>query len=53
MYSDQYVAIPTSGLSVAVAAELLIPDPPSFAKGMEIIENATNKDSTRNNPESN
>ena len=40
MNSD-YLAIPTSGLSIAVAMELLIPDPVDIAKGVEIIEHAT------------
>jgi hypothetical protein len=53
MNSSHYVAIPTSGLSIAVARELLIPDPPSIAKGVEIIEHGTNEGTTGNDPESN
>lgn len=53
MNLQQYIAIPTSGLSVAVAKELLIPDPPDFARGVEIIENGTKSGTAENNPKSN
>ena len=53
MNSDQYIAIPTSGLSIAVAIELLIPDPVDIAKGVEIIQNATNTRPTTNDSNSN
>ena len=52
MISQQYVAIPTSGLSIAIARELLIPDPIDVAKGVEIIKNAANSGTTSNNIES-
>lgn len=39
--------IAESGLAKAVELELLIPDPPNVAKGMEILENATNDRTTR------
>jgi hypothetical protein len=45
--------IPTSGVSVAVAKELLIPDPIDLAKGVEILENATNTRPTTNDTKSN
>ena len=38
-----------SGLAKAVAQELLVPDPPN---GLEIIENATNQGTTRDDTES-
>ena len=53
MNSQQYIAIPTSGLSIAVAMELLIPDPVDIAKGMEIIQNATNTRPTTDDTKSN
>ena len=52
MNSDYYV-IPTSGLSIAVAMELLVPDPIDIAKGVEIIQNATNTRPTTNDTKSN
>jgi hypothetical protein len=45
--------IEESGLAKAIEMELLIPDPINIAKGVEIIENATNDRTTRNNTESN
>lgn len=39
--------IAESGLAKAVELELLIPDPPNVAKGMEIFENATNDTTIR------
>ena len=45
--------VPTNELSIAVASELLIPDPINIVKGMEIIENATNTSTTRDDTESN
>ena len=39
--------IAESGLAKAVELELLIPDPPNLAKGMEILENATNDRTTK------
>jgi hypothetical protein len=53
MNSQQYIAIPTSGLSIAVEKELLIPDPPDFARGVEIIQNGTKCGTTGHNPKSN
>lgn len=44
--------IAESGLAKAVELELLIPDPPNVAKGMEIFENATNDTTIRYNIES-
>lgn len=44
--------IAESGLAKAVELELLVPDPPNFAKGIEIINNATNKPTTTNNNKS-
>ena len=39
-----------SGLARIVAQEILVPDPPN---GLEIIENATNQGTTRDDTESN
>ena len=44
--------IAESGLAKAVELELLIPDPPNFAKGIEIINNATNQRTTPDDSES-
>jgi hypothetical protein len=52
MNSD-YLAVPTSGLSIAVAMELLVPDPIDIAKGVEIIQNATLTRPTTNDTKSN
>lgn len=41
-----------SGLAKAVEQELLIPDPINFAKGIEIINNATNRRTTKDDNES-
>jgi hypothetical protein len=38
--------IAESGLAKAIEQELLIPDPINFAKGIEIINNATNDRTT-------
>lgn len=43
--------IAESGLAKAVEQELLIPDPINFAKGIEIINNATNDRTANNNNE--
>jgi hypothetical protein len=44
--------IPSSGISVAVQKELLVPDPVNIAKGVEIIQNATNSGPATNDTKS-
>ena len=51
--NSYYLAITTSGLSIAVAMELLVPDPVDIAKGVEIIQNATNTRPTTDDTKSN
>jgi len=43
--------IAESGLAKAIELELLIPDPINIAKGVEIIKNATNEQTTTDNNE--
>jgi hypothetical protein len=43
--------IAESGLAKAIEQELLVPDPINIAKGMEILNAATNETATRDNNE--
>lgn len=44
--------IAESGLAKAIELELLIPDPINIAKGVEIIQNATNEPATTDDHQS-
>ena len=44
---------PTIEVDQSAKADLLVPDPPNIARGVEIIQNATNIATTGNYTESN